>query len=100
MDNEKELKETARQAQWWLYAAWTLPFTALAGIFFFYFMGWQTAFEKAMIIGAVIFFTIAVYWWFWAVFKIKLLANTIARASKGFAEIKDMIRDVRDNLKD
>lgn len=99
-DDKQELQKTKKEASWWLYAAWTAPFVALAALFFLQVIGWAEIYEKSLVIGSVIFFSVAVFWWFWAVYKIKFLADVISKSVDNFKDIKDTVREIRDHIKD
>lgn len=91
--------ETDKQVRWWAYAGWTLPFIALAGIFFFNIIGWDDGYHQAVIVGGVIFFTIAVYWWWWAIFKLARLSNLLLNTADNLKEIGSELREINQNLR-
>lgn len=101
--NEEDIKNkadnTKKEVRWWSYAGWTLPFAALAGLFFFNIIGWSGAYEKALIIGATIMFSISVFWWWWAINKIWNFADMISKTADKLALIKDDFNKLKNSLK-
>ena len=91
-------KETQTQAKWWTWAAWTLPFVALAIISFENYIGWDSLMHRTLVIISVVFFTISVYWWWWALNKIVALVDGFNRAQQNFEDIKDELRKTREVL--
>lgn len=91
--------ETQKQVKWWAYAAWTLPFTALASIFFLDMLGWTDGLHRAAVVGGVIFFTIAVYWWWWAIFKLARLSNLLLNTADNLKDIGNELREISRNIK-
>ena len=103
MDSEdiikKNLERTKQEVRWWTYAAWTLPFVALAGLFFFNLLGWENAFNKTLVIGATIMFSISVFWWWWAIYKIFNFAEMMERTADKINTIKKEFNSIKDSLK-
>jgi hypothetical protein len=101
-------QQAAREASLWAYAAWTLPFVALAAIVFEHFIGWDQLYNKTIIVIAVVFFSISVFWWWWALNKFVIVLGAMRDTEKGFAEIlheiketrKDVQREIQKNTKD
>lgn len=85
------------QIKFWKYAAWTLPFTALAGIAFSYWIGYETYLGKFLIVIATVFFTISVFWWWWALEKLgKLMKDRFSLLTK----LDNVMKELRDLRKD
>lgn len=93
-------KKTSQEVKWWAYAAWTLPFVALAGLGFLHFFGWETLYAQSIVVGAVIFFSVSVFWWWWALFKIKTLVDILDRVSQKFESVKENISFIRKDIQD
>jgi len=100
MNNKKYLERSKKEVRWWSYAAWTTPFSALAGLFFIQMIGWTGFYEKALIIGAIIFFTVSVFWWWWAINKIANFAQIMIDTGKRFEKLKDDIKEFRKDMND
>lgn len=101
MDQESDnfVKKTQSQIRWWKYAAWTLPFAALAGLFFINIFGWGDVYSDALVLGSVIFFSVSVFWWWWAIFKISFIVNLIAGTGEKFDRVIKLISNIKQDLK-
>ena len=89
---------TNQQVRWWAYAAWTIPFVALAGIFFVDMIGWSEGFHRAVVIGGITFFTVAVYWWWWAIFKLARLSTLLLNTAEELKTIGTELRKISQDL--
>lgn len=99
-DLSKKSKSTETQVQLWKYAAWTLPFVALAAIVFSFFVGIDTMFDKTIVIISSTFFAIAVFWWWWALHKLLDIVKVLDATAKSLRWVKDSIGSLRKDLKD
>ena len=102
--NEEEIiknnaEKTKKEVRWWSYAAWTLPFVALAGIFFFNVLGWDNAFDISLVIGATIMFAISVFWWWWAIYKIYNFADMMSKTAERLKSIKEDFNKLKNNIR-
>ena len=99
-DKEKEqfIKTTEKEISLWVLAARTLPFVALASLFFIHFIGWDKMYEQALTIGAVIFLGAAVFWWWWAIYKMSAFAGLLKQAVDNFHVIKDEISKLKNDM--
>lgn len=96
LENDKKIAEKIKQeVTWWAYFAWTIPIVALAALFFLETFGLENLYHKVMLIGAVIFFSIAVFWWWWAIFKIKSIAELMSNAADRFSSLKEDLKNFR-----
>lgn len=91
-------QKTQKQVRWWAYAAWTLPFIALAGLFFLEFIGTDSIYKTALTVGAVIFFAISVFWWWWAIFKIARVSQIIINTTKKFEEVLEQFKNLKKDI--
>lgn len=93
-----------KQISYWKYAAWTLPFLALAGIIFFHWIGWDTTLQRFLVIIFTVFFGISVFWWWWALDKlgslIKEKLNVVNQLNVLANEIKKLRKDLREDNTD
>lgn len=100
--NDKEQKQfvqtTEQQVSLWTLAAGTLPFVALAGLFFIHFIGWNNMYEQALTIGAIIFFGVAVFWWWWAIHKISIFARLLKQTVDNFQTIREEISNLKKDI--
>lgn len=94
------IKETNVEVKWWSYAAWTLPFAALALIAFVHYIGWTDVMHKLMIVITTVFFSISVYWWWWALNKFLAVLKAMKDNEDRFAEVIYEIKETRKVLKD
>jgi hypothetical protein len=94
----KATQKAAKEARLWAYAAWTLPFLALAAIVFEHFIGWDNLYNKTIIIIAVTFFTISVFWWWWALNKFTIVIGAMRDTENSFSEIKDELKLTRKEI--
>jgi hypothetical protein len=86
------------QAKYWKYAAWTLPFVALAAIVFAFWIGDDTLLAKFIIIICTIFFSISVFWWWWALDKFTQLIKEKLGLEKKLEFFADEIRAIRKDI--
>jgi hypothetical protein len=100
--NNKEQEEfvqvTKKEVSLWVLAARTLPFIALAVLFFIHFIGWDRMYEQALTIGAVIFFGVAVFWWWWAIYKMATFAELLKQTVDSFQVIKDELSNLKKDI--
>lgn len=83
------------QSRYWMWAAWTLPFVALAIIFFEYYLGFESFYSKTLVVICVTFFTISVFWWWWALSKIVELLESFHRTEQHFQDVKAELKETR-----
>jgi hypothetical protein len=88
-------KQAGEEAGLWAYAGWSLPFTALSIIIFEYLIGWNELIDKTIIIIAVVFITLGVFWWWWAIHKIVKILDSMSKTEERFEEIKQELRETR-----
>lgn len=92
-------KRAEQQAKWWKYAAWTMPFVALALIVFTHFIGFTTWYEQVIVATATVFFTVSVLWWWWALNKLVDIMKGLEATALSLSYIKDGIRDFKKALR-
>ena len=98
-DHDK-VKKTERGAKYWKYAAWTLPFVALAALIFSEYLGINSFYKKIITITVTVFFGTSVFWWWWALDKLTFLVKTMQKTSENFNEVKENIREVKEDIHD
>jgi hypothetical protein len=94
----KAAKKAAIEAKLWAYAAWTLPFIALAALVFEHFIGWTNAWNITIIVITVVFFSISVFWWWWALNKFTVVLGAMRDTEESFSEIKDELKLTRKEI--
>lgn len=96
---KRATERTADEAKLWSYAAWTLPFVALAIIVFEHYIGWTDLQSKTIITITVVFFSVSVWWWWWALNKFVSLLDAFQSNEKKFAEVSDELRRTQEELR-
>ena len=100
MSDDKEIfEQTKKEANWWILIGRSVPIIALGSLFFFEIIGWNDMFDKAIIIGAILFFCVSVVWWWWAIYKIKNIADVLSRAITNFKTVKEDIKEIKDDIR-
>jgi len=94
------VRRTGTEASLWSYAAWTLPFTALALLVFEHFIGWDSLMQRTLVLITVTFFTISVFWWWWALNKIVIILRYISSNTDHFEEIKRELQATRQTIRE
>jgi hypothetical protein len=89
---------TEKQVKYWTYAAGSLPFTALALIFFSWFIGYDTLIDKLLVVIATTFFATSVFWWWWALNKLLFLVKALESAAESLGFVRKDIQSVRKDL--
>lgn len=95
----KAAEKAKVEAKWWSWAAWTLPFVALAILSFEQFFGLETLYAKTVVVIAVTFFTISVFWWWWAISKIVVLLQSFQRTEQHFLDVKNELKKTREAIR-
>lgn len=95
---EKFYDITSREIKWWAYSAWTLPFSALGGLFFVWLYGTDDMLHRSLIVGSIIFFTISVYWWWWAINKLLNISRLLLETANGVKDISVDLRQIHKDL--
>jgi ABC-type Na+ efflux pump permease subunit len=95
----KAVDKAAKEASLWAYAAWTLPFVAIAVLVFEYLIGWDTAMARTLTTIAIVFFSISVFWWWWALHKITVILGSLKETDARFEDIKEELRQTRKTLR-
>ena len=57
-------------------------------------------FSLAFYIGLGLFATTAVTWWFWTIYTIKHLVDTLNTASDGLREVRDEFRKINQDIRE
>lgn len=91
----KILVATKIEIKWWSYAAWTLPFVALAIITFESYFGFENYVKTTLTISSIMFFTICVYWWWWALNKIGIILSYMHKTDRHIEEVITEIKETR-----
>lgn len=86
------------QVKWWKWAAWTLPFVALAAIVFSYLIGTHDLFHKIIVVVCTGFFGASVLWWWWALEKLHNLVKEKFKFEKKFEELVVEIRKIKKDV--
>lgn len=92
--HQKKLK----QIKIWAWAAAVLPISSLAGLFFVRYIGTETYYDVALVIGASIMFAIAVIWWWWALYTIAQVTNILGNIADKFKDVGSDIRQIKKDI--
>lgn len=95
---KKFSQDTEQQVKYWTYAAGSLPFAALAAIFFSWFIGYNTLVEKLLVVTATGFFATSVFWWWWALNKLLFIVKSLENAAESLGLVRKDIQSVRKDL--
>lgn len=101
---KKIAKETSKQVKWWSYAAWTLPFVALACLVTVNLFGTETFYKNAVVIITTAFISVSAFWWWWAIYKFKEVFEVFEKTADQLNEVKEHIIEtkeiIREDVKD
>lgn len=95
----KKIDKTLREASYWTYAAWTLPFVALTVLIGEILIGSDTILGATSIAVVVTFVTTSVFWWWWAITKIVYMIDMTTQVEQNFNELKSEISKLNEDLK-
>lgn len=93
------MNKTKTQSRYWLNIATIGAFAGLALIIFTYWIGVGTWIQYAAIAITSLFFTLAVIWWFWAVYQIMSFSSYVMSLKTVIKEVKEDLQDIRKNIK-
>lgn len=94
------LEKTKKQTKWWSYAAWSLPFVALALLGVSEFLVSDDWFRNILVAVGVAFFSVSVFWWWWALHKIVEIINGFDKTYQSLDEVKQEIIKTRQVIED
>jgi cobalamin biosynthesis protein CobD/CbiB len=86
------MNKTKKEVNRWRQAATVLAFTALGLIAFSYWIGTDTWIKCVMVLVTSVFFATGIIWWYWVL-------NQISQFAKYIASLKDVIRELKEDLK-
>jgi len=93
-------RKAAKEARYWSYAAWTLPFVALSALVFEHFIGHNDWIEKTLWAISTVFFAISVFWWWWAINKIVAIMSAFKDNEDRFVKVVDELEKTRQTLRE
>ena len=88
------------QGYWWKKAAAVLPFVALSIIIVPWLVGWDSLIDKILCIIIIVFFTIAVVWWYWAVDKVITVMMRYKETDKESVNMLTQLKHIRNLLEE
>lgn len=91
----KTVNKAKLEARYWMWAAGTLPFVALAILFFEKQLGFEELYSRTLIVISLTFFSISVFWWWWAINKIVIMLESFNRTEQHFLDVKHELRETR-----
>lgn len=95
----KKIGKIILQAKLWIIAASVLPLSALSGLFFLHFVGFETYWEIFLTTGGILMFFISSLWWWWAIYKILDLHKSMNNTIDNFSEIKQIVIEIKEEIK-
>jgi len=95
----KEYKHLIEQTNVWALAGRLVPMICLGLVFFSYLIGYESVFDGALIIVAVLFFSLSVYWWWWSTLKIFQLAQLIKNTEQKIDSVSDNIKEIQKEIR-
>ena len=90
--------ENKKQIELWKTAATLLAFTALGLIIFSYWIGTETLIKCVVVLITSVFFAAGILWWYWALNQIALFAKYINSLKEVIRELKDDLKNIRKDL--
>ena len=100
----KEHQEIIQQTNIWQLAGRLIPMVCLGLVFFSYLIGYESVFDGALVLVAILFFSLSVYWWWWSTIKIfqlaRLLKNTEDKLDSVSDNIKEIQKEIRSSLEE
>ena len=88
-------KRALSQISIWAWAATVLPIVALAGLFFLEFIGLRSYYHVSLTIGATVMFAVSVIWWWWALYTIAGVTDTLGQTSKKLDTVVNEVVDIK-----
>jgi len=89
-----------KEIKLWAWAATVLPIATLGVLFLLYLIGFNSIYEKLLVISGAILFTTSVVWWWWTLHTIGsvtfLLSRTIEKFTKVNQELEELKKDIKD----
>lgn len=99
MANFKEkIKKAEQQTKYWKYAAWTLPFVALAALAIVDLIGLNTVYSTLIVVISTVFVATSVFWWWWALHKFVDIMKAMESTAKTLSEVQKYINDIKKSL--
>ena len=90
--------ENKKRIELWKTAATLLAFTALGLIIFSYWIGTETLIKCVVVLITSVFFAAGILWWYWALNQIALFAKYINSLKEVIRELKDDLKNIRKDL--
>lgn len=97
---KQAIKKTKQETKLWSYAAWTLPFVALALIVFEHFIGHDDWIRITLVFITTVFFSISVFWWWWALNKFAIIMSSMKSTEDRFHDVIYEIRETRKTIRE
>ena len=91
--------KTQKQIELWKKLATIAAFTALGLLLFGYWIGTETIVKCVAVLITSLLFACSVVWWYWALNQIGLFAKYISSLKDVIRELKDDLKNIRKDLK-
>ena len=92
-------EKTKRQVKYWQYAAWSLPFLALALLAVTHFVGLSSIYSILIAVIVCSFFFASVFWWWWTLDKILIILKAFEETGKSLGWIQKDIADTKHEIR-
>lgn len=86
-------KKKISEIRAWAWAAAVVPLVSLSAIFFVWYLGTETWFDRMMIVVATSFFAVGVVWWWWT---LHVLKSMIQRWDDTGTKVRTVIDEIRE----
>lgn len=87
-----------KEARYWKYAAWTMPFVALAVLIGEIILGHKQEQAITSMIIIATFVTTSVFWWWWSLNKIVYMIKKSDQVLDDFVEVKKQLQEIKENV--
>ena len=89
------VKKIKKEIQWWIFAAQTVPFEAIAVLIDSDYLIINTFDNTIKFFILISFVTVSVFWWWWAMYRIIAIIETIKKSQKNFEDLKSGVKEVK-----
>ena len=92
-------KKALKEIKWWAWAATVLPPTGLVTLFLIYFIGTETLYDLAIIIGVSALFMVSVIWWWWTLYTIASVTGILGQTVDKIEKVDNELKEIKDEVK-
>lgn len=92
------LKKYIKETKWWMYAAGTLPVSALVGILISYYIELDSLLGCIIAASLIVLVSASVFWWWWAIHRIKDVFTKLEVTNENFAHIINELKEIKKEM--